>query len=218
MAFDASSASHPPNPVYSQDYGGFLTPPASDHPSYLSSASDSTEDYYEYDRVNRHLHPGGGNGNGNGNRNGTSAGGWGGGGRGDGNESHRPEVELPRQLLEEEKSNDSVYMVSDQELGARFKFIKEIGMGNWGSVWKAQTRHVNQVIPSAALRALKKVGRASATSEGSAGGVVALKCVHLLKEKEYVSWRRRDQGERPDANDAVCVCARCRVMGRNEGS
>lgn len=73
---------------------------------------------------------------------------------------------------------DDIFYISDDQLGSRFSFYKEIGFGNWGSVWIARPR-------LGALRAdgmEVRRGRKSAAYGGGQGrGKVAVKLVHRQK-------------------------------------
>jgi hypothetical protein len=74
------------------------------------------------------------------------------------------------------EGSDDIFACSDEHFNTRFELIKEIGSGNWGSVWKARPLHVNS--SRADMRQVRRLGRASALSQGSrAGGMVAIKLV-----------------------------------------
>lgn len=83
-------------------------------------------------------------------------------------------------------ASSDIFEVTNRQLTKRFHFVEEIGKGNWGVVWKAIPRHVDAA--KADMREVRKLGRASAVSGGSsAGGVVAIKMVHLERDKDNVS-------------------------------
>jgi protein-serine/threonine kinase len=82
-----------------------------------------------------------------------------------------------------------VFAMTDQQLHDRFKFHKEIGFGNWGSVWECRIKPLRSSIWSRepAHMAGMKLGRMSANSEGGgAGGKVAIKVVDR-RDKTHVS-------------------------------
>lgn len=73
---------------------------------------------------------------------------------------------------------DDIFYISDGQLGSRFNFDKEIGYGNWGSVWVAKPRRG----PLRADGREVKLGRRSASAGGmEAEGKVAVKLVHRQK-------------------------------------
>lgn len=73
---------------------------------------------------------------------------------------------------------DDIFYISDDQLGARFKFHKEVGFGNWGSVWVAEPRSVESQLAGQEVR----LGRKAAVGGGmEACGKVAVKLVHRQK-------------------------------------
>jgi protein-serine/threonine kinase len=75
---------------------------------------------------------------------------------------------------------DAVFMITDQQLSDRFSFEKEIGFGNWGSVWLCKLRRVRSELSMPQSHGYEvRLGRAAALSGGGgAGGKVAIKLVH----------------------------------------
>jgi hypothetical protein len=74
------------------------------------------------------------------------------------------------------EGSDDIFACSDEHFNTRFELVKEVGSGNWGSVWKARPLHVNS--SRADMKQVRRLGRASALSAGSrAGGMVAIKLV-----------------------------------------
>jgi hypothetical protein len=75
---------------------------------------------------------------------------------------------------------DAVFMITDQQLSDRFSFEKEIGFGNWGSVWLCKLRRVRSELSMPQSYGYEvRLGRAAALSGGGgAGGKVAIKLVH----------------------------------------
>nr|XP_019013084.1 CAMK/CAMKL protein kinase [Kwoniella pini CBS 10737]OCF51865.1 CAMK/CAMKL protein kinase [Kwoniella pini CBS 10737] len=81
---------------------------------------------------------------------------------------------------------DDIFCLTDQQLTDGFTFIREIGFGNWGSVWLCKPKHhkhlLNQGRLSTNERAIVKLGKKSILTAGSgAGGKVAIKLVHRSK-------------------------------------
>lgn len=79
------------------------------------------------------------------------------------------------------KATDDIFMITDEALDDRFKFLGEIGFGNWGSVWLAQPRKVDHGVyaSSECGKHMSRLGRAAAmTGGGGGGGRVAIKLVN----------------------------------------
>lgn len=87
------------------------------------------------------------------------------------------------------RTADDIFCMDDEQIHRRFEFHKEIGYGNWGSVWKCRPKHLRSSdlrIDGGDLR----LGRVAAASGGSgACGYVAIKLVH--RQKSPVSGHTR---------------------------
>jgi hypothetical protein len=102
-----------------------------------------------------------------------------------------------------------IYDLSDQQLEDRFSFEREIGFGNWGSVWQCRLRESNSHRNSPGRR----LGRAAAMNGGlGAQGRVAIKLAH--RGKEAVSTNRYRQ--RRHTQDCVRNTATHLVLFRNK--
>lgn len=74
--------------------------------------------------------------------------------------------------------SEGVVALQDAELSHLFDFVKEIGYGNWGSVWKCKPR------PERHRHSHERLGLASAAGGGSgAPGIVAIKLVHRREDE-----------------------------------
>jgi protein-serine/threonine kinase len=76
---------------------------------------------------------------------------------------------------------DDIFLMTSQQLFDSFHFIKEVGYGNWGSVWQCVPRHTGSVrMGNVPLHLGKK---AAAFGGYGAGGRVAVKLVHRRNSK-----------------------------------
>ncbi|KAK4689689.1 hypothetical protein P7C73_g420, partial [Tremellales sp. Uapishka_1] len=92
--------------------------------------------------------------------------------------------------------HDDIFSLTDQQLSNRFTFIKEIGYGNWGSVWLCRPKHLRSSQLSVEDVAAGKLGRASVSlGGGGAGGKVAVKLVHREKSPTTAARVRALWGE-----------------------
>lgn len=89
-------------------------------------------------------------------------------------------------------ASDDIFYITDQQLSDRFNFIREIGFGNWGSVWICKPKHARASVLAGGVYGekeallIRRLGKAAYASGGTgAGGRVALKLVH--REKSAVS-------------------------------
>jgi len=74
---------------------------------------------------------------------------------------------------------DDVFSMTDEQLGDKFAFSKEIGFGNWGSVWQARPRRTRAEWEYDSAQTLN-LGKKSASVSG---GLVAMKLVHRIRDE-----------------------------------
>lgn len=74
---------------------------------------------------------------------------------------------------------DDVFSMTDEQLGDKFAFSKEIGFGNWGSVWQARPRRTRAEWEYDFAQTLN-LGKKSASVSG---GLVAMKLVHRIRDE-----------------------------------
>ena len=81
-------------------------------------------------------------------------------------------------VAEAAAASDHIFHLTDEQLSDRFNFVKEIGYGNWGSVWLCRPKHPKGKDEGP----MSTLGRSAAAGGGSkSAGKVAIKLVHRSK-------------------------------------
>ncbi|WVQ96253.1 hypothetical protein IAU59_003357 [Kwoniella sp. CBS 9459] len=94
------------------------------------------------------------------------------------------------------EGTDDVFSITDEQLSQRFKFVKEIGFGNWGSVWRCKPKPIHYGPIMGAYNHFKRLGSKAANSGGyGAGGKVAVKLVHRSRDATTAARVRALWGE-----------------------
>lgn len=103
------------------------------------------------------------------------------------NIDYRPSLDRYPAIKEATKTYKDVLYLLDEQLEERFKWLEEVGFGNWGCVWACQPKFFRKNRQDINITReellLMKLGNAAAENSGYAGGgLVAVKVVRRVKD------------------------------------
>ncbi|EUC62064.1 kinase [Rhizoctonia solani AG-3 Rhs1AP] len=97
-----------------------------------------------------------------------------------------------------EQQSGDIFSLSDQQLSDKLKFVKEVGFGNWGSVWLCETRLAEEQSAFGSQVAVKLVHRSKTPT-------TAARVRSLWNEMKIVRALRREASASGSSQDIVGV-------------
>ncbi|CAE6498339.1 unnamed protein product [Rhizoctonia solani] len=108
------------------------------------------------------------------------------------------ETSIPAGISTSEQQSSDIFSLSDQQLSDKLKFVKEVGFGNWGSVWLCEHRFAEEQATLGTQLAVKLVHRSKTPT-------TAARVRSLWNEMKIVRALRREATASGSSQDLVGV-------------
>ncbi|KDN51861.1 hypothetical protein RSAG8_00412, partial [Rhizoctonia solani AG-8 WAC10335] len=108
------------------------------------------------------------------------------------------ETSIGTSIPTNEQQSSDIFSLSDQQLSDKLKFVKEVGFGNWGSVWLCEPRFAEEQATFGAQIAVKLVHRSKTPT-------TAARVRSLWNEMKIVRALRREATASGSSQDLVGV-------------